>query len=218
VVFTVTSQPLLSGWFDQDIGPVGTAGNASYANGVFTVQGAGNGLGGSADAFHFVYQPMITSGTIIARMASNNTYGGQAGVLIRETLDAGAAEMSTLTTNYTSWIGTYMGYRIFPATTLLQVSGPDENLPYWLKVVRSVNQFSAYVSADNVTWTTIGTTQTFTTAETVYVGFGATSGSTVSVKRTPSCKRSCRNARLRHDQTRKESADEVAKADFRTGP
>jgi uncharacterized surface anchored protein len=40
----------------------------------------------------------------------------------------------------------------------------------------------------------------------------------VSVKRTPSCKRSCRSTRLRHDQTRKESADEVAKADFRTGP
>jgi DNA-binding beta-propeller fold protein YncE len=40
----------------------------------------------------------------------------------------------------------------------------------------------------------------------------------VSVKRTPSCKRSCRSARLRHDQTRKESADEVAKADFRTCP
>jgi hypothetical protein len=41
--------------------------------------------------------------------------------------------------------------------------------------------------------------------------------SIVSVKRTPSCKRLCRSARLRHDQTRKESADEVAKADCRTG-
>jgi RHS repeat-associated protein len=181
VVFTVTSQPLPSGWFDQDIGQVGKAGSASYANGVFTVQGAGNGLGGSADAFHFVYQPMITSGTIIARVASNNTYGGQAGVLIRETLDAGAAEMSTFTTNYTSSIATYMDYRIFPATTLLQVGGPGGNLPYWLKVVRSVNQFSAYASADGATWVQIGTTQTFTTAETVYVGFGATSGSTSSL-------------------------------------
>ena len=40
----------------------------------------------------------------------------------------------------------------------------------------------------------------------------------VSVKRTPSCKRSCRTAMLRHDQTQKESVDEVAAADFRTGP
>jgi hypothetical protein len=39
----------------------------------------------------------------------------------------------------------------------------------------------------------------------------------VSVNRTPSCKRSCRTAMLRHDQTQKKSVDEVAKADFRTG-
>jgi RHS repeat-associated protein len=181
VAFTVTSQPLPSGWLDQDIGQVGKAGNASYSNGVFTVQGAGNGMGGTADAFHFVYQPMITSGTIIARVASSNTNGAKAGVLIRETLDAGAAEMSAFATCYTSSIATNMDYRVFPATTMLQVSGPSASLPYWLKVVRSVNQFSAYVSADGVTWTQIGTTQTFTTAETVYVGFGLTSGNTASL-------------------------------------
>ena len=39
----------------------------------------------------------------------------------------------------------------------------------------------------------------------------------VSVKRTPSCKRPRRTAMLRHDQTQKESVDEVAPADFRTG-
>jgi RHS repeat-associated protein len=181
VMFTVTSQPLPSGWLDKDIGQVGKAGNASYSSGVFTVQAAGNSLGGSADAFHFVYQPMITSGTIIARVASSNTYGAQAGVLIRDTLDAGAAEMSAFTMNYTSSIATYMDYRIFPATTMLQVGGPGGNLPYWLKVVRSVNQFSAYASANGTTWVQIGTTQTFTTAETVYVGLGATSSSTSSL-------------------------------------
>src|SRR6266481_1298407 len=40
--FTVT--PIPSGWSDQDVGSVGLAGSASYANGAFTVNGAGNGL------------------------------------------------------------------------------------------------------------------------------------------------------------------------------
>ncbi len=178
VGFTVTSQPLPSGWLDRDIGQVGRAGNASYASGVFTLQAAGPSMGGTADAIHFVYQPMSTSGTIIARVASASSYGAQAGVLIRETLDAGAAEMSAFSTNYTSSIATYMDYRIFPGVTMQQVYGTSATLPYWLKVVRSVNQFSAYVSSNGSSWTQVGTTQTFTTAETVYVGLGATSGST----------------------------------------
>src|SRR5882724_10558876 len=50
---------------------------------------------------------------------------------------------------------------------------------------------------------------------TVFV-IGAVAGSNcVSVNRTPSCKRSCRSARLRHDQPKKESVDEVAPANFR---
>ena len=39
VPFTITSQPLPTGWLDQDIGSVGPAGSATYASGVFTVTG-----------------------------------------------------------------------------------------------------------------------------------------------------------------------------------
>ena len=38
--FTIT--PLPSGWSDGDVGSVGVAGTATYANGVFTVEGAGS--------------------------------------------------------------------------------------------------------------------------------------------------------------------------------
>ncbi len=181
VAFTVTSQPLPSGWLDMDIGQVGLAGNASYANGVFTVQAAGNNMSGTADAFHFVYQPMITSGTIIARVASSSSYGALAGVMIRETLDASATNVSAFTINYTSSIGTFLKYRTYPAITMLQTSGPSGNLPLWVKVVRSANQFSAYAGSDGVNWTQIGTTQTITTAQTVFVGLGLTSESTTAL-------------------------------------
>ena len=48
VMFEVTSQPLPPTWLDQDIGLVGLAGSATYANGTFTVNGAGQGIDGAA--------------------------------------------------------------------------------------------------------------------------------------------------------------------------
>ena len=88
--FTVTALP--SGWTDGDIGSVGVAGSASYANGTFTVKGAGGGtLATTADGVNYVYQQLSGDGTIIARVVSTSGGGAQeAGVMIRETLSAGA--------------------------------------------------------------------------------------------------------------------------------
>lgn len=88
--FTVT--PLPSGWSDGDIGSVGLAGSGTYANGVFTVNGAGQGTFGlSADGINFVAEPLSGDGTIVARVASvQGSSAAQAGVMIRETLDPGA--------------------------------------------------------------------------------------------------------------------------------
>jgi RHS repeat-associated protein len=176
VAFTVTSQPLPSGWLDADIGTVGKTGSASYANGVFTVQGAGSYLTAYADSFHFVYQPMSTSGTITARITGGTT-GAYAGVIMRETLDANAANVST-SSYINSSTSASMYYRSFLGGYELQASGPAVTLPFWVKVVRSANQFSAYASANGTTWTQMGATQTITTAQTVYVGFGVASIST----------------------------------------
>src|SRR5207253_1788636 len=54
--FTVTTLP--AGWLDGDVGSVGIAGSASYANGTFTVKGSGNQINGTSDQMHFVYQPL----------------------------------------------------------------------------------------------------------------------------------------------------------------
>jgi RHS repeat-associated protein len=175
VAFTVSSQPLPSSWFDIDIGTVGTTGNASYANGVFTVQGAGPYLATTADGFHFMYQPMSTSGTIIARV-TGGTGGARVGVMMRETLGANAANVGTYSV-LGSPMNVSMSYRPFLGGYELQASGPGVTLPFWLKVVRNANQFSAYASADGGIWVQMGTTQTITTAQKVYVGLGVASQS-----------------------------------------
>src|SRR2546427_3350424 len=92
VRFTVTSQPLPVTWLDQDVGTVGLAGSASYANGAFTVAGAGLGtFSTSSDGFHFVYQPLSGDGTLVARGVSlQGSSAAQAWIMIRETQNAGA--------------------------------------------------------------------------------------------------------------------------------
>ena len=176
VFFAVTSQPLPSGWFDQDIGQVGLTGNAAYASGVFTVQGAGNSVTGTLDSFHFVYQPLTADGTIIARVASGSAYGEQTEVMIRETLAPSSSEVSAAIFSYSSTFNGYLYSRTLPGASTSQSGSTSAAMPYWLEVVRSANSFSAYISSNGSTWVQVGTTQTFTTAQTVYVGFGVSSG------------------------------------------
>jgi hypothetical protein len=70
VRFTVTSQPLPNGWLDSDVGSFGLFGNATYANGEFTVSGAGSEIYGTSDSFHFAYQALTGDGSIVARLVS----------------------------------------------------------------------------------------------------------------------------------------------------
>ena len=168
--FTVTSSTLPSSWLDQDIGAVASTGSASYAGGVFTVKASGQWIWSTADGMHFVYQPLSGDGTIIARVlsAQGSSYP-QAGVMIRETLTAGSTHA-------------YVSYEPYPgpsiyldsrsttgASTSTQYTAINA-LPYWVKLVRSGNTFTGYASADGSNWVQVGTTETISMAQNVYIG------------------------------------------------
>jgi hypothetical protein len=176
VTFTVTSQPLLTGWLDQDIGQVGVAGTATYANGTFTVNGAGTSAWSTADGIHFVYQPLSGDGTIVARVVSvNGAFTG--GVMLRDSLNSNA--MSIFVAYYGSQI--LSNYRTTTGGSTNQSVGGSATLPYWVKVVRSGSTLSGYSSADGVTWVQVGTSQTIVMGQNVYIGLAASSGSTSSL-------------------------------------
>jgi len=86
------AQTLPAGWASQDLGATGLPGSAAYSGGTFTVRGAGADIWGTADSFHFANQLLAGDGEIVARVASmGNTHAyAKAGVMIRETLTAGA--------------------------------------------------------------------------------------------------------------------------------
>jgi hypothetical protein len=176
VIFMVTS-PLPSSWLDQDVGSVGMAGSMSYTSGTFTVSGGGAGIYGSADAFHYVYQSLSGDGTIVARLVSLQGGAGyvSAGVMIRNTLDAGSVNAKTA--DWHSYGGIYFDVRTAAGGNTSEPGGVSATLPYWVKVNRSASTFSSYTSSDGVNWTQLGTSQTITMGQSVYVGLAVTSGS-----------------------------------------
>ena len=182
VTLTVTfapNSPLPSVWLDKDIGSVGVAGSASYANGTFNVAGAGQGtFFSSSDGFHFVYQPLSGDGTIVARVVSlQGSSAAQAGIMVRETLDAAANHVYLF--DYSSAI--WMTERTSTGASSSYQSLGSATLPYWIKLVRSGNVFTMYGSADGLNWVQLGTSQTVSMAQSVYVGLAVSSRSTSSL-------------------------------------
>ena len=177
VYFTVESHPLPVGWLDIDIGVDTGEGSASYSNGTFTVNGLGVDAGVYSDVFHFAYQPMQGDGSIVARVvnvqgASGNT--GIAGVMIRETLNPGSTYLDT---NMNASPDGILYYRTSTSGDTNEAGFVSASLPYWVKAVRSNGVFSGYISPDGLNWTQVGSSQTISMAQNVYVGLAVSSGS-----------------------------------------
>ncbi|GGG69379.1 hypothetical protein [Edaphobacter dinghuensis] len=173
VVNATTGGGLPTGWTDQDIGSVGIAGSASYSNGTFTVNGSGTSITGTADQFHYAYQAAGTSYTITARVVSmtNTNSGAQAGVMIRETLDTGAAmaNVNLTPSNGVTWV-----YRTATSGSSSGSRTAGLVAPYWVRVVRNGSTFTGYLSPDGVTWTQQGTVS-ISMASNVYIGLAVSS-------------------------------------------
>ena len=160
-------------WTDADVGAVGTAGSASYAAPTFTVAGAGADVWGTADAFHYVYQPLTGDGTIVARVATvqNTNSWAKAGVMIRSSLSAGSAQAFALVS---SGKGVAFQRRLSDAATSVSTSGSTAAPPRWLKLTRTGNTIAAFESADGSSWTQIGSS-TFNMPANVLVGLAVSS-------------------------------------------
>ena len=171
--FAVTSQPLPGSWLNQDVGVVGLSGSATYSGGVFTVKGAGQ-IGFTGDKMQFVYQPLPGDGSITARVATlSGTSSPQVGVMIRESLSPGAIDAFVYFQPNTAalWTRASTGGSTSSQSTSF-VSGAA---PYWVRMIRNGNAFSAYISANGTNWTQVGTTTTVTMAQSAYIGLAVAS-------------------------------------------
>src|SRR5262249_18445743 len=146
VPFTITSQPLPTTVLDQDVGAPNPVGSATYSNGSYTIKGSGS-TGSTADHTHFVYQALSGDGTIIARVASIPSATGysQVGLMVRETMQASSTEVSV-------WNASYLNSRATAGGSTSFQSGPTPSSLCWLKLVRSGNVFTGYISGNGLDW------------------------------------------------------------------
>ena len=136
-------------WADTDVGNPALAGSASYANGVFTLNGGGADIWGSSDQFNYVYQPDSGNATLIARITSqsNTSSNAKAGIMFKQSTTAGSDYM--LIAEGPGYTKVQWDFNGSSQTTTLTMPNA------WMKLVRVGSAVTAYISSDGVNWTTV---------------------------------------------------------------
>jgi glucose/arabinose dehydrogenase len=170
--FTASPGGLPSPWLSRKVGSPALAGSGSFANNTFTVTGSGNDIWGTNDAFHYVYQVLTGNVEIRARVTGiTNTHAqAKAGVMIRDDLNSNGRNAFM---GITPSSGLIFQRRVTTGgtTTSTPFTGA---VPYWVRLVRSGNLFTSYVSTDGNAWTQVGTA-TIVMRGNIYVGLPVTS-------------------------------------------
>jgi hypothetical protein len=144
------------------------------------ITASGADIWDTADQFHFAYKQLSGNVTIVARVVSitNTDPWAKAGVMIRETLDAGSKNAAVVVTpsngvSFQSRINAGAGSQYTAVTGI--------TAPQWVRLTRNGNMFSADYSANGTTWTPIGTPVEMTMLADVYAGLCVTSHNTGAI-------------------------------------
>jgi len=144
--------------------------------GTIVMNGTGTDIWGTTDEFRFACKSLKGNGSIIARVdaVANTNASAKAGVMIRETLDAGSKHAMVIVTPSR---GISFQRRTDGGGTSSSTDVGGLKAPYWVKLTRSGSTFTAQQSADGVTWADIAVSPavTITMANDVYIGLAVTS-------------------------------------------
>lgn len=156
-------------------GPIGT----------YTMTATGVDIWYGADEFHYAYKTLTGPGSIAAKVLSvdNTDPWAKAGVMIRETLDAGSKFAAVY---ITPGNGCRFQARIdtdIDATSDTSVATAEQTAivaPYWVKLERDVaGNFRGYYSANGTTWQQMSwNPRNISMNSTVYIGLALTSHNT----------------------------------------
>lgn len=152
--------PLPGAWSANNIDTTTSSGQAAFdpVSQTFLTTGYGVGAGGSADTGVFVHQTWLGDGSYVVRVedvAALSTTA-KAGLSVRENLGNGARCVN-LYLNGSLQVVFSVRSEIGGATSTVAYRN-SVLAPYWLKLDRTGGYFVASISADGVSWTTLGVT------------------------------------------------------------
>ena len=152
-------------------GPAGTYTMTGSGVDIWDVSGIGTGF---HDEFHFAFKTLTGPGSIVAKVESisNTDPWAKAGVMIRETLDAGSRHTMMVVTP-SSGISFQRRFDTGGASTGTTTGGIIA--PYWVKIERDMSgNFTAYSSANGSTWQMQGQPEPFQIGSNAYIGLAVT--------------------------------------------
>src|SRR5579885_3883021 len=146
--------PCPTGWHCTDIGNPQLSGSQSLSKTTMTVQGAGDDIGGTWDQFHYLWKTLAANGTLSVRVRTQTPTDpwAKAGLMIRQDSDPGAAGYTVLVTPGN---GIVVKERLANGYQFIQIAHIKGVAPTYLQITRSFNFYTAYISNDGATWTTI---------------------------------------------------------------
>lgn len=161
-------------WLTSDVGNVRLSGSLSCTGKTFDIEASGSDIWDNCDGFHFAYQWVSADAEIYTKVESlTGTHDwAKAGVMIRETL-AGDSKMAFV--GLTNVNGVATNHRVLRNT--MAESGEKLSTgkaPYWVKLVRTGNYISYFVSANGHNWQSLGGVD-ITMGSRVCIGFAVSS-------------------------------------------
>jgi regulation of enolase protein 1 (concanavalin A-like superfamily) len=154
------------------------------ADGAIIMNGIGTDIWNNGDQFRYAYKSLSGNGSMTVRVDSialSNEWA-KAGVMIRETLEAGSKHAFVALTPTPSH-GLSFQRRPTADAASANTDVADIALPHWVKLTRTGNVFAAQQSEDGETWTDIVVSPALdiAMAANVYIGLAVCSHDTAIV-------------------------------------
>jgi len=165
---------LPSRWQSADLGYVAYPGDVCVSDDVYTLTASGSDIWNTTDAFHYLFQQVITNETeLTVRVASvkNTNPSAKCGIMFRQNLDPGSPYifLSIAPSNHI-----YLQERTSQNTTAANITSPVvQGAPYWLRIYNKGNTYMSSYSSNGTDWIEMDTV-TFAMGTNPYVGIAYT--------------------------------------------